>query len=106
MDRAAVLSLGAALAFMWSGENRMLSAAVKKPASPHQRRDQGQIACTVDRCHRIPAGCHPETGYNWDGLPTRFDIVVCDSRRNRRRQRRVKAHRIPASYRNRTAAFR
>lgn len=53
------------------------SAAAKKSVSTRQRRDPGQIACTVSGCHRIPPGCHSETGYNWDGIPTGFDIVVC-----------------------------
>jgi len=60
------------------------SAAAKKSVSTRQRRDPGQIACTVSGCHRIPPGCHPETGYNWDGIPTGFDIVVCRYPRGRR----------------------
>jgi hypothetical protein len=40
------------------------------------------------RMHRarmppIPTGCHPQIGYNWDGIPTGFDIVVCQPSRVR-----------------------
>jgi len=57
-----------------------LSAAAKKQAS----RPSGQIACTVFGCQPIPPNCHPETGYNWDGTPSGFDIVVCAPPRARR----------------------
>lgn len=61
-----------------------LSAATKKSTPARQRGETGQIACTVVGCHRIPPGCHPEMGYNWDGIPTGFDIVVCAPARGRR----------------------
>ena len=54
-----------------------ISAASKKSATSARRQDPGQIACTVSGCQRIPPNCHPQTGYNWDGIPTGFDIVVC-----------------------------
>ena len=60
-----------------------VSAASKKSTST-RRQEPGQIACTISGCQRIPPGCHPETGYNWDGIPTGFDIVVCHSPRGRR----------------------
>ena len=60
-----------------------VSAASKKSTST-RRQEPGQIACTISGCQRIPPGCHPETGYNWDGIPTGFDIVVCRSPRGRR----------------------
>jgi len=60
-----------------------ISAASKKSTSA-QRQERGQIACTVSGCQRIPPNCHPETGYNWDGIPTGFDNVVCRSPRGRR----------------------
>jgi hypothetical protein len=44
-------------------------------------RPQGQIACTVAGCHRIPANCHPTMGYTWDGIPSGFDVVICRRRR-------------------------
>jgi hypothetical protein len=53
----------------------LITATKKPPAS--RRQEAGQIACTVTGCHRIPPGCHPQTGYNWDGIPTGFDVVVC-----------------------------
>ena len=59
----------------------VLSAAAKKQPAKHRaaKRQQParQVACTMFGCHPIPAGCHPEPGYDWDGLPTGFDIVVC-----------------------------
>ena len=61
-----------------------LSAAAKKSAPARERRVPRQIACTIDGCHPIPPGCHPEAGYNWDGIPTGFDIVVCRLPRGRR----------------------
>jgi len=60
----------------------LLSAASKKKPSPTQ--PAGQIACTIAGCQRIPPNCHPEMGYNWDGIPTGFDIVVCRPPRGRR----------------------
>jgi hypothetical protein len=62
-----------------------LSAAAKKSAPATRARTSGQIACTIYGCHPIPPGCHPEMGYNWDGIPTGFDIVVCGPRRLRYR---------------------
>jgi len=61
-----------------------ISAASKKSATPTRRQEPGQIACTVSGCQRIPPNCHPQTGYNWDGIPTGFDIVVCRHPRGRR----------------------
>ena len=60
-----------------------LSAATKKSTAARQRREPGKIACTVAGCHEIPPGCQPQTGYNWDGIPTGFDIVVCRPYRGR-----------------------
>jgi len=62
----------------------VLSAAAKKSGQAHQRGAPGQIACTVAGCYPIPPNCHPETGYNWDGIPTGFDVVVCRRPRGRR----------------------
>jgi len=61
----------------------LVSAASKKSAAPRPR-EEGQIACTVSGCQRIPPNCHPETEYNWDGIPTGFDTVVCRPPRGRR----------------------
>lgn len=60
-----------------------ISAASKKSTSA-RRQESGQIACTVSGCQRIPPNCHPQTGYNWDGIPTGFDIVVCRHPRGQR----------------------
>lgn len=60
-----------------------LSATSKKSTSA-KRPQTGQIACTVTGCQRIPPNCRPETGYNWDGIPTGFDIVVCRYPRGQR----------------------
>lgn len=56
-----------------------LSAAKKKPAKRHivRRPADGQIACTVYGCHRIPARCQPTTEFDWWGNPTGFDAVAC-----------------------------
>ena len=51
-----------------------LSAASKKSMAARTRREPGKIACTVAGCHEI---------YNWDGIPTGFDIVVCTPYRGR-----------------------
>ena len=60
-----------------------ISATSKKSTSA-RRQETGQIACTVSGCQRIPPNCHPQTGYNWDGIPTGFDIIVCRAPRDRR----------------------
>ena len=60
-----------------------MSAASKKSTSARPQ-EAGQIACTVAGCQRIPPNCHPQTGYNWDGIPTGFDVVVCHNSRGRR----------------------
>jgi hypothetical protein len=67
-----------------AGSELALSAATKKSTPARQRAEQGQVACTVVGCHPIPPGCHPQMGYNWDGIPTGFDIVVCAPPRGRR----------------------
>ena len=54
-----------------------LSAATKKKKAATRRQEPNQVACTELGCHPIPTGCHPQIGYNWDGIPTGFDIVVC-----------------------------
>lgn len=62
----------------WSAPQTLsLSAAAMKSRPPRQ---QGQIACTIVGCMRIPPECHPEMGYTNDGTPTGFDIVVCPGR--------------------------
>jgi hypothetical protein len=62
----------------------MISAKSKKSTSVRRQQESGQIACTVAGCQRIPPNCHPEAGYNWDGIPTGFDIVICRYPRGRR----------------------
>ena len=74
-----------ATALIASRESLSLSAASKKSVSSQRRHEPGQIACTVAGCQPIPTGCHPQTGYNWDGIPTGFDIVVCRPPRGWRR---------------------
>ena len=53
------------------------TAKEHREAQRHKHERPRQIACTVTGCHPIPAHCHPEMGYNVDGIPTGFDIVVC-----------------------------
>jgi hypothetical protein len=65
-----------------AAETVTLSAATKKkPAA--SRQEPHQVTCTELGCHPIPTGCHPQIGYNWDGIPTGFDIVVCRPSRAR-----------------------
>ena len=66
-----------------AGDTATLSAATKKKKAATRRQDPNQVACTELGCHPIPPGCHPQTGYNWDGMPTGFDIVVCQPPRVR-----------------------
>jgi hypothetical protein len=86
---SAVAGLGLASG-AWADDRPMgarevtVSATAKKTAPTRRRSVPHQIACTIDGCHPIPPGCHPEIGYNWDGIPTGFDIVVCRPRRDRR----------------------
>ena len=49
-----------------------VSAASKKSTTARTRREPGKIACTVAGCHD---GCQPQMGYNWDGIPTGFDLL-------------------------------
>lgn len=82
----AAIALGLLSKADWAvarASDHALSAAAKKSAPA--RRPVGQIACTIDGCHPIPPGCHPEMGYSWDGIPTGFDIVVCGPKRGRYR---------------------
>jgi hypothetical protein len=73
-------SLAASPAAVAGQETLSLSAATHKPVKhprAERREAEGQIACTVFGCHRIPPNCHPATGYYWNGMPTGFDIIVC-----------------------------
>ena len=62
-------------------ETASLSAATKESPAARQvskkRRPARQVACTIFGCRPIPARCHPEQGYDWDGIPTGFDVIVC-----------------------------
>jgi hypothetical protein len=85
MRLSLVLTLSAALAFIVpaahaapSGSSTTLVAAKKKHTHRHRpARRSGQIACTAAGCQRIPPHCHPETEYDWNGIPTGFDTIVC-----------------------------
>ncbi|MGB8125208.1 MAG: hypothetical protein WCF50_16075, partial [Pseudolabrys sp.] len=59
-----------------ASDTSTLSSAAKKSTAT-RRRAPSQVACTELGCHAIPPGCRPQMGYNWDGIPTGFDIVVC-----------------------------
>jgi hypothetical protein len=48
---------------------------VRQARHPAQR--QGQIACTVLGCQRIPAACTPVEGRTPGGIPTGFDVIAC-----------------------------
>jgi hypothetical protein len=77
----AIAGLPASASIGAADQTLSLSAASKKSKAKTPKALRvppgGQVACTVSGCHPIPPGCHPETGYDWDGLPTGFDIVVC-----------------------------
>ena len=55
-----------------AGDTVALSAATKKKKTATRRQEPNQVACTELGCHPIPPGCHPQMGYNWDGIPTGF----------------------------------
>jgi hypothetical protein len=59
----------------------LLSAATKKATADRRvskkRRPTHQVACTIYGCQPVPRRCHPQQGYDWDGIPTGFDVVVC-----------------------------
>jgi hypothetical protein len=80
---AAILALVAPAAHAApSDSGSTLLAAKKKHTRRHRpARRSGQIACTAAGCQRIPPHCHPETEYDWDGIPTGFDMIVCGPRR-------------------------
>lgn len=67
-----------ALTALGAAELAYLAAPALAKSKVHRRvRETGQIACTIEGCHRIPPNCHPEQGYSFDGIPTGYDIVVC-----------------------------
>lgn len=78
-----VFSLVAALAVTFmanpagaqSPEKGVHQAAAKKQKA--RRGESGYIACTFIGCIRIPPGCRPVTDYDFDGVPTGYDAVVC-----------------------------
>ena len=79
LTAAMILSLGEqSVVQAVAAEMATLSAATKKNPADRQR-EPNQVACTELGCHPIPRGCRPQTGYNWDGMPTGFDMVVCQS---------------------------
>jgi hypothetical protein len=56
------------------------SLSAKKVHKRHvvrRARPEAQVACTAFGCQRIPPGCTPTAGYDWRGIPTGFDVVVC-----------------------------
>ena len=90
MRRLAALTVAAAVAFgtagpaapaaAQSGDPALaLAAKTKKKAVRHRARAQPeqQIACTFLGCHPVPAGCHPQIGYDWRGNPTGYDAIAC-----------------------------
>jgi hypothetical protein len=81
---AAFLGGSCTAAFGLEDPFRVTISAASKKSTSSRRQEAGQIACTVSGCQRIPPNCHPQTGYNWDGIPTGFDVVVCRGPRNRR----------------------
>jgi len=54
-----------------------LTLSAAKKSSCQRSGAAGQIACTPFGCRRIPADCHPEIEYDFDGMPTGFNIIVC-----------------------------
>ena len=92
MRRLAALAVAAAVAFgaagpavpaaAQSGDPALALLAKKKKPVRHRARAQPeqQIACTFLGCHPVPAGCHPQIGYDWRGNPTGFDVVACPGR--------------------------
>jgi hypothetical protein len=57
-----------------AADTATLSAATKKNPAASRQREPSQVACTELGCHPIPPGCRSQMGYNWDGIPTGFDI--------------------------------
>ena len=62
----------------WHPAPLLIAQKHRRPV--RQRVDDRKIACTKFGCIRIPLGCHPEMGYDLDGMPTGFEIVVCPGR--------------------------
>ena len=92
MNLKIVLTAGIALGFVdlrsvvptaVAADTATISAAIKKKSAASRQQEPNQVACTELGCHPIPPSCHPQMGYNWDGIPTGFDIVVCQSPRVR-----------------------
>jgi len=69
------------IALIALGAAALAAAPALGKSKVHKRvRETGQIACTIEGCHRIPPNCHPEQSYSFDGIPTGYDIVVCPPR--------------------------
>ncbi len=73
-----IVRLVIVLAAMLALDSGAALSAKKKPRRIVE--PAGQIACTVSGCQRVPPGCHSETAYTFDGIPTRFDMIVCTGR--------------------------
>ena len=81
---AALLVTPSTIAIGLEASLAITNSAASKKSTSARRQEPGQIACTVSGCQRIPPNCRPQTGYNWDGIPTGFDIVVCRNPGGRR----------------------
>jgi hypothetical protein len=79
---AFLLSVGvltAAAAISLAATSRHHSHSSRHHPSPVAA-PQGQIACTVGGCERIPAACTPVPGRTWWGMPTGYDVIACPGR--------------------------
>lgn len=83
-----VLSLASALAFAAgtvvsakaqtkAGDGIARGTAKKQKPRRQAPRESGYVACTFVGCIKVPPGCRPVTDYDFDGMPTGFDAILC-----------------------------
>ncbi len=60
----------------WQPEPLLVAQKHRRP-----RTDGRKIACTPFGCHRIPLGCYPTPEFDFWGMPTGYDKIICRRRR-------------------------
>jgi hypothetical protein len=63
-----------------AGQADSATAAERKKRRTGNARGGNQIACTRIGCHPIPRACRIEKEFDWNGLPTGYDAVICPYR--------------------------
>lgn len=74
---AGVLALTMAMSLSAAAQTANPAKPAPKPARPVPNTSAAApVVCTKYGCKPLPAHCHAETEFNWEG-PTGYQIVVC-----------------------------